>query len=246
MGQLNVAPPDFEPMATQYVDEMVTAVTELIDKDHAYDIDGTVMFDVNSIANYGDLSGQISHTKQGARIEVDENKRDPRDFVLWKPAKEGEPSWSSPWSQGRPGWHTECTVMINALFPSHIDLHFGGSDLMFPHHENERAQSKCLREGQVGYWIHNALVTLDGNKMAKSAGNVITIRDAVNNHGAMVTRLALLSTHYRHPLHWGDAAIEQAQNRLAKFVDAWNRVADCEAAPNETEYEQEMSCSTLR
>ena len=241
MTRLNVAQPDIEPKATQYIAEMIEAIAGFHAGRHAYTLeDGTMLFDVGSVENYGDLSGQTAGTLEGARVEVDENKRDPRDFVLWKPAKEGEPAWQSPWGSGRPGWHTECAVMISEIFPSHIDLHFGGVDLKFPHHENERAQTKCMKREQVGCWVHNALLTVEGDKMSKSLGNIISIAKAIEKYGAMTTRLALLSTQYRHPLHWRDETVQLAQNRLAKFQSAYTELQDVEAAGETTRREEAM------
>ena len=230
MASLGVLEPDVQPKATEYIDPMVELIEGLIRKGMAYPIDGDVYFEVRRFPAYGKLSGKnLDELLAGARVDVDERKRDPRDFALWKSAKPGEPSWASPWGEGRPGWHIECSAMAMAHLGETLDIHGGGEDLIFPHHECEIAQS----EGATGktfsrYWIHNGFVNLAAEKMSKSLGNTLTIRDLVKRHDPEALRLYLLGTHYRHPLEWSDERVGEstrALSRLRSLKDEADRLA---------------------
>jgi cysteinyl-tRNA synthetase len=230
MASLGVLEPDVQPKATEYIDPMIELIEGLIRKGMAYPIDGDVYFEVRRFPAYGKLSGKnLDELLAGARVDVDERKRDPRDFALWKSAKPGEPSWASPWGEGRPGWHIECSAMAMAHLGETLDIHGGGEDLIFPHHECEIAQS----EGATGktfsrYWIHNGFVNLAAEKMSKSLGNTLTIRDLVKRHDPEALRLYLLGTHYRHPLEWSDERVGEsarALSRLRSLKDEADRLA---------------------
>jgi len=219
MASLGVLPPDVEPRATEHIPQMIALIERLIGKGLAYAVDGDVYFEVQRFPAYGRLSGKnLDELLAGARVEVDERKRDPRDFALWKAAKPGEPSWPSPWGAGRPGWHIECSAMAMEHLGDSIDLHGGGEDLIFPHHECEIAQS----EGATGrtfarLWAHNAFVNLGAEKMSKSLGNTLSIKDMVRRHDPEAIRLYLLGTHYRHPLEFGDDRIGEAARALGRL-----------------------------
>ena len=224
--RLNVLRPDHEPRATQYVPGMIALTQTLIDKGHAYVAsDGDVMYSVGSFADYGKLSGKrLADLRSGARIEVDTAKRDPLDFVLWKKAKPGEPAWESPWGPGRPGWHIECSVMSGEILGSHFDIHAGGMDLKFPHHENEIAQS-CAATGDhfANLWMHNGFVNVDDEKMSKSLGNFFTIREVLGSghiRHPEVLRYFLTGSHYRGPINYSLAQIEQADASLGRLYTA--------------------------
>jgi len=224
--RLNVLRPDHEPRATQYVPGMIALTQTLIDKGHAYVAsDGDVMYSVGSFADYGKLSGKrLADLRAGARIEVDTAKRDPLDFVLWKKAKPGEPAWASPWGLGRPGWHIECSVMSGEILGSHFDIHAGGMDLKFPHHENEIAQS-CAATGDhfANLWMHNGFVNVDDEKMSKSLGNFFTIREVLGSghiRHPEVLRYFLTGSHYRGPINYSLAQIEQADASLGRLYTA--------------------------
>ncbi|MEM8832939.1 MAG: cysteine--tRNA ligase [Pseudomonadota bacterium] len=230
MASLGVAPPDIQPKATEHIQEMIDQIGQLIDRGHAYEAEGHVLFNVPSNPNYVVLSGR-SRDEQiaGARVEVAPYKKDPADFVLWKPSSEDEPGWDSPFGFGRPGWHIECSAMAEKHLGLPFDIHGGGADLKFPHHENEIAQS-CCAHGSHGeaetfskYWVHNGFVTVNGEKMSKSIGNVLLAHDLIKDHKGEVLRLALLSAHYRQPLDWSDQVVHQAQKLLdrlyQKFID---------------------------
>jgi cysteinyl-tRNA synthetase len=224
--RLNVLRPDHEPRATQYVPGMIALTQTLIDKGHAYvATDGDVMYSVGSFADYGKLSGKrLADLRAGARIEVDTAKRDPLDFVLWKKAKPGEPAWESPWGPGRPGWHIECSVMSGEILGSHFDIHAGGMDLKFPHHENEIAQS-CAATGDhfANLWMHNGFVNVDDEKMSKSLGNFFTIREVLGSghiRHPEVLRYFLTGSHYRGPINYSLAQIEQADASLGRLYTA--------------------------
>ncbi|CCK05904.1 Cysteinyl-tRNA synthetase [Cronobacter sakazakii 696] len=200
---LNILRPDSEPRATQHIPEIIEIVEQLIARGHAYVAgNGDVMFAVESDADYGKLSRQdLEQLQAGARVEVADSKRNPMDFVLWKMSKPGEPSWPSPWGDGRPGWHIECSAMNCKQLGSHFDIHGGGSDLMFPHHENEIAQSTCAHDGEyVNYWMHSGMVMVDREKMSKSLGNFFTVRDVLQHYDAETVRYFLMSGHYRSPI----------------------------------------------
>ncbi len=220
---LGVLRPDIEPRATHHIGEIIAFIERLIEREHAYAADGHVLFHVPSDPNYGALSHRsLDEMIDGARVEVAPYKRDPKDFVLWKPSTPEQPGWDSPWGRGRPGWHIECSAMIRKHLGPTIDIHGGGSDLAFPHHENELAQGTCLGDGAafVRYWLHNGMLTLGSEKMSKSVGNVRTIRDLLGQYDGEVLRYALLSGHYRQQLAWGEDLIEQASASLDRLYQA--------------------------
>ncbi len=219
MKRLGVGRADVEPRATEHITEMIEVIRGLIEKKHAYVVDGDVYFRVTSFKDYGKLSKRnIDDLKAGARVEVDERKTDPLDFALWKASKPGEPSWDSPWGPGRPGWHIECTAMGFKHLGETFDIHAGGKDLIFPHHENEIAQSEAYSGKKfVNYWIHNGFVNINAEKMSKSLGNFFTIRDILDQYDAEVVRLFLLSTHYRSPIDFSDANLKDARAGLDRF-----------------------------
>ena len=212
--------PTLEPKATDHVKEMISMTANLIKLEAAYEKKGHVYFSVSSFKNYGKLSNKkIDELKIGARVEISELKKDPLDFVLWKPSKKDEPGWNSPWGRGRPGWHLECSVMSEKYLGSQFDIHGGGLDLIFPHHENEIAQS-CVKnktEKLANYWVHNGFVTFDKEKMSKSLGNIFTITEAEKKYSGQVVRLALLSSHYKQPLDWSDELLKTQ----SKILDKW-------------------------
>jgi cysteinyl-tRNA synthetase len=219
MASLGIRPPDVEPKATAHVQEMIAIIERLIEKGVAYVVDGDVYFEVRRFAPYGALSGKnIEELEAGARVEVDERKRDPLDFALWKASKPGEPSWPSPWGPGRPGWHIECSAMAMRYLGESFDIHGGGEDLIFPHHENEIAQSEAATGFPfVRCWVHNGFVNLGAQKMSKSLGNTLTIRDILARHDPEAVRLYLLGAHYRHPLEFSDERIAEAARALARL-----------------------------
>ncbi|RUL67035.1 cysteine--tRNA ligase [Dyella dinghuensis] len=223
MGALGIAAPDIEPKATAHITQIITMIQALIANGHAYAADGHVLFDVDSYSAYGALSGRDTDDMiAGARVEVAPYKKNPMDFVLWKPSTPELPGWDSPWGRGRPGWHIECSAMSAAHLGETIDIHAGGTDLLFPHHENEIAQSTCAHGGKVfaRFWMHNGMLTFDGRKMSKSLGNVLHVHELVKKHPPEALRLLLLRGHYRQPLDWSDAAVAQAISTL----DGWYRV----------------------
>ncbi|MBT3267625.1 cysteine--tRNA ligase [Candidatus Poribacteria bacterium] len=235
MAGLGVLPPDVAPRATETVPEMQSLITQLMDGDAAYETSSGVYYRVESFDEYGKLSNRSADdVRVSARIDVDEEKRDPRDFALWKRAKIGEPWWDSPWGRGRPGWHIECSAMVMKYFGTTADIHAGGADLIFPHHENEIAQSeKATGVPFARYWLHGALLRVGGEKMGKSLGNFITVRDAVAQYPTEAIRLFYLSTHYRKPLDYTPEAIAEnvaSARRLNRCVDALAAGAD-DAAP---------------
>jgi cysteinyl-tRNA synthetase len=223
LAALGVEAPDLEPRVTDHLAQIVAFIERLVAKEHAYVAEGHVLFAVGSYAAYGALSRRSRDDLiAGARVEIAPYKRDPADFVLWKPSAPGEVGWESPWGFGRPGWHIECSAMAAAHLGETIDIHGGGVDLVFPHHENEVAQSTCAHNGapMARYWVHNGLLNLGGQKMAKSLGNVLLLRDLVAAHPGEVVRLGLLSAHYRQPLDWTDELIEDAKRRLDRLYGA--------------------------
>ncbi len=216
VARLGALPPTLEPRATEHIGPMIALIENLIGRGHAYVAADHALYDVRSYPEYGRLSGRsLDDMRAGARVEVADYKRDPADFVLWKPARPGEPSWPSPWGPGRPGWHLECSAMIEAHLGETIDIHGGGHDLVFPHHENEIAQG-CGAHGveYARYWVHNGHVTVDGEKMSKSLGNFRLLRDLLEVYPGEVLRLALLARHYRAPLNFSERGLEQARNSL--------------------------------
>ena len=219
MAQLNALAPSIEPWATDHVPQMIALIERLIERGHAYAAEGHVLFHVPSLPDYGKLSGRNRDDMiAGARVEVAPYKRDPADFVLWKPSTATQPGWESPWGFGRPGWHIECTAMINTHLGPSIDIHGGGQDLIFPHHENEIAQGEGANGGQYcRYWLHNGYVTVDGEKMSKSLGNFRTVRDLLQHYPGEVIRYALLAGHYRKPLDFSLTALDQARAALDRL-----------------------------
>ena len=223
IAALGALPPDVEPRATAHVPQMIALIEALIEAGHAYEAEGHVLFHVPSAPRYGALSGRNRDEMiAGARVEVAPYKRDPADFVLWKPSDETLPGWDSAWGRGRPGWHIECSAMSRAYLGETLDIHGGGMDLIFPHHENEIAQSECACPGApfARHWVHNGVLTVEGEKMSKSLGNFVTIRDALAETPGEVIRLVLLNTHYRHPLDWTADGIEKARLSTDKFYNA--------------------------
>jgi cysteinyl-tRNA synthetase len=231
MAKLGADAPDVEPHATDHITQIITMCEKLIASGHAYHAEDHVLFDVNSYADYGKLSGRsLDDMIAGARVEVAPYKRNPADFVLWKPSTPELPGWDSPWGRGRPGWHIECSAMSEAHLGDSIDIHAGGVDLQFPHHENEVAQSTCAHGGKVfaRYWLHNGMLTFDGRKMSKSLGNVMVLHELLEKVPAEVLRFLLLKAHYRQPLDWSDATLRQARATL----DGWYGVLrDLEPVP---------------
>ena len=211
------------PKATEHIGEMIKIIKTLIEKGYAYESQGDVYFDINSYKQeYGELSGQsIDDLKSGARIDVSEKKKDPLDFALWKNAKEGEPYWNSPWGKGRPGWHIECSAMSNKYLGATFDIHGGGQDLIFPHHENEIAQSKCGTGGEFArYWIHNGYINVKGEKMSKSLGNFFLLREVLEQFEGRVIRFFILSSHYRKPIDFSDNELIQSKAGLERIENA--------------------------
>ena len=223
MGVLGVQPPDIEPHATQHIDVMVTMIQKLIDEGFAYEADGHVLFDVAAHAKYGELSKRdLREMIAGSRVEVAPYKKAAQDFVLWKPSTPEIPGWESPWGRGRPGWHIECSAMAEKHLGDTIDIHAGGQDLVFPHHENECAQSSCAHGGApfARYWLHNGFLSIDETKMSKSLGNVLLVHDLIETIPGEVIRLALLSAHYRQPLDWSPETLASARRMLDRLYGA--------------------------
>lgn len=216
------------PRATEYMDEIISFVKDLVDKDYAYELNGDVYFDITKAKDYGKLSGKkLDELQSGARIGVNEQKKNPGDFALWKKKKEGEPAWPSPWSEGRPGWHIECSVMAKTLLGKTIDIHTGGEDLEFPHHENEIAQSEA-HNGQdfARFWLHNGMITVDHEKMSKSKGNFFTVRDISKEYDLEVLRLFLLSSHYRSPINFSKEVMDQNKHALERLYNTKTRLQE--------------------
>ena len=233
MARLNALAPTLEPHATHNIAAMIELTRTLIEKGHGYEAEGHVLFAVESMPEYGRLSNRsLDDMLAGARVEVASYKRHPGDFVLWKPSKAEDPGWDSPWGRGRPGWHLECSAMIREHLGDTIDIHGGGRDLIFPHHENEIAQSRCAHGGDyVRYWMHNAYVDIDGEKMSKSLGNFRTVRDLLGRYRGEVLRFALLSAHYRSPLNFSVELLEQAQGTLDSLYSTLRDVQAVESDP---------------
>ena len=221
---LNCEKPNHEPKATEHISEMIEMISELIKKGFAYENNKHVYFEVKKFKDYGQLSNKkLDELVAGSRIEVSDNKKNPEDFVLWKPSETDEPSWDSPWGKGRPGWHLECSAMSKKYLGNEFDVHGGGVDLLFPHHENEIAQSRCANDSKVfaNYWLHNAFITMSNEKMAKSQGNILKIKDFRNNKSGQVLRMALMSAHYRQPLDWNDKLLEECENTISKWYNVY-------------------------
>jgi len=223
MAALGVQPPDIEPHATQHIDEMIAMIATLVEKGFAYEAEGHVLFDVASDADYGSLSKRdLREMIAGARVEVAPYKRAAQDFVLWKPSTAEQPGWDSPWGRGRPGWHIECSAMAEKHLGKTIDIHAGGRDLVFPHHENEMAQSCCAHDGApfARYWLHNGFLSMDQTKMSKSLGNVLLVHELIKTIPGEVIRLALLGAHYKQPLDWSAETLESARRMLDRLYGA--------------------------
>ncbi len=245
MAALNALPPDHEPRATDYVDGMIVMTETLIDKGHAYAADGHVLFDTTSMDDYGVFAKRSQDELiAGARVEVAPYKRNDTDFVLWKPSDDQQPGWDSPWGKGRPGWHLECSVMAEALLGKTFDIHGGGIDLIFPHHQNELAQSTCAHDGAAfaNYWMHNGHVTVGGEKMSKSLGNFLTVNDLLAEQPGEAIRLTLLSAHYRQPLDFTKDLVAESR----RILDRWYRaMGDVDAAADLPEAVEAALCDDL-
>ncbi len=238
------------PQVTDNIKEIISFIQDLVDKGYAYESNGDVLFRTREFKEYGKLSHQnIEELELGARIDVDDKKEDPLDFVLWKAKKDGEPGWKSPWGEGRPGWHIECSVMSSRYLGNTIDIHAGGQDLQFPHHENEIAQSEC-RNGHVfaNYWMHNGYINVDGEKMSKSLGNFFTVREIAEKYDLGLVRFFLLSTHYRNPVNFSDTILDQAKAGLERLTNArdnaefmMSKLEDTKMSPEETGLVDELN-----
>ena len=228
MKNLNILPASEYPKATECIPQMIKLIQSLIDKGSAYERQGSVYFSVHSCHDYGVLSKKdVDDLQSGARVDVEEQKESPLDFVLWKPSKSGEPTWDSPWGPGRPGWHTECVAMVESILGPHIDIHGGGADLQFPHHENELAQAKCAYHTPfANYWIHNGFVTINNEKMSKSLGNFFTLRDVLKAYSPDVVRFFLLKTHYRAPLNYSTETLDDAKAAYQRLTSVFDIVND--------------------
>ena len=229
---LGVLAPDFEPRVTDNIGPIKQMISQLVDQGFAYVVDGHVLFEVEKYRDYGNLAGRnVEDMIAGARIEVAPYKRNPADFVLWKPSRDNEPGWQADWGYGRPGWHIECSAMINDLFGDYVDIHGGGADLIFPHHENEIAQSTCYNHGRsfCEHWMHNGHLTVEGRKMSKSLGNVILIKDLLVKYSGEAVRYALLAAHYRQPLDWSEKSLMSASKSLKRLYRVWDSVAHIES-----------------
>ncbi|HWE47269.1 MAG TPA: cysteine--tRNA ligase [Caulobacteraceae bacterium] len=236
MAELGVLPPTLAPHVTEHIEAIRRQIAALIERGAAYVAEGHVLFDVAAYRNYGELSGRnLEDMIAGARVEVAPYKKNPQDFVLWKPSKTGEPEWTAPWGPGRPGWHIECSAMIEEELGFPIDIHGGGQDLIFPHHENELAQGVCAHGDPVyaRYWVHNGFLTMDAEKMSKSLGNVKLLHDLVQNVPGEAVRLALLQGHYRAPLDWTDALVLQSRKNLDRLYGALRRAKHIDAGASE-------------
>ena len=233
---LNCEKPNEEPKATDNISLMVKMIEDLIGKNYAYINNNHVYFEVKKFKDYGKLSNKnLEELIAGSRVEISENKKNPEDFVLWKPSKDHEPSWDSPWGKGRPGWHLECSVMSKKYLGNKFDIHGGGRDLIFPHHENEIAQSRCANDSDsfANYWVHNGFITISNEKMAKSQGNILKIKDLKKIINGQVLRLALITTHYKQPLDWNDKLLEECQKTLNKWYDCYVEVKKKVLIPDE-------------
>ena len=226
---LGAAEPDIEPRATDHISQMIEMITTLIDKGHAYAAEGHVLFQVSSMDDYGQLSRRsLDELIAGARVEIAPFKKEAADFVLWKPSDDNQPGWDSPWGRGRPGWHIECSAMSAEYLGQEFDIHAGGLDLIFPHHENEIAQSRCAHGSKVmaSYWMHNGYVTVDGEKMSKSLGNFTTVADVLEKHPGEAMRYALMTAHYRAPLDFSMSGVAEAKSALDTLYRAVTDAAD--------------------
>jgi cysteinyl-tRNA synthetase len=237
MEKLGVSRADIEPLATEHIHEMVDIIKRLIDKGFAYNVDGNVYFEVSTFSEYGKLSKRnLDEMVAGARVEVDERKKNPLDFSLWKASKKGEPSWETPWGSGRPGWHIECSAMSMKYLGRSFDIHGGGADLIFPHHENEIAQSEALTsEPLAQYWMHNGFITVDKEKMSKSLGNFFTVKEILEKYDPEVVRYFLVSTHYRSPIEFSDAQLNEAEISIDRYYSTVLRIQDFIESTDDTQ-----------
>ncbi|MDR2945232.1 MAG: cysteine--tRNA ligase, partial [Candidatus Adiutrix sp.] len=221
MGAIGCLAPTHTPRATEYINEMIDDISQIIERGYAYAVEGDVYFDVAAYHDYGRLSHRdMEEQEAGARVAVDDRKKSPADFALWKAAKPGEPSWPSPWGEGRPGWHIECSTMSSRLLGDEFDIHGGGQDLIFPHHENELAQSGALDRPMAQIWVHNGFVRLNNEKMSKSLGNFFTVKDVLKKFDCEVLRYLLISKHYRGPLDFSDEALKEAEKAMERVYRA--------------------------
>ena len=218
--------PSFEPRATDHIDEMINIIETLIEKNYAYVAENNVLFSSTKFSKYGSLSGKnLEEMIAGSRVDVESYKQEASDFILWKPSKDNEPGWDSPWGKGRPGWHIECSAMSEKLLGKTFDIHGGGQDLIFPHHENEIAQSECANgEKFANYWVHNGFVTVEGNKMAKSDGNFVTVNELKEKYQGEVIRFTMILTHYRQPLNWTNDNLQESKKTLDKWYQYFSEV----------------------
>ena len=226
---LNLENPSKQPKATEHIDLMIEMINSLINKGFAYEANNHVYFEVSKFSDYGKLSNKkLEDLIAGSRVEVSKNKKKSEDFVLWKPSINDEPFWDSPWGKGRPGWHLECSAMSKKYLGNVFDIHVGGIDLIFPHHENEIAQSRCVNDTKVfaNYWVHNAFITMSNEKMAKSTGNILKIKDFKDNIDGQVLKLALMSAHYKQPLDWNEKLLEDCKNTIDKWYEVYKVVKD--------------------
>jgi cysteinyl-tRNA synthetase len=258
MGALGMLPPTVEPKATEHIAEMIALVQQLMEKGHAYEVEGDVYYAVESFPEYGKLSKRsLDEMQAGARVEVDERKKNPLDFALWKAAKPGEPSWQSPWGQGRPGWHIECSAMSQRYLGETLDIHGGGKDLIFPHHENEIAQAEGATDKPfVRFWLHNGFINIAKEKMSKSLGNFLTIKEILKDHHPEVVRLFLLSRHYRSPIDYSSQGMEEARQNLERFYQTLAGIDEAlgnttgkqkgKASPEETAARKNVDAFTQR
>ncbi len=233
---LNCDTPSHQPKATEHIPEMIEMISELIKKGYAYENNKHVYFEVKKFKDYGKLSNKnLDELIAGSRIEISDNKKSSEDFVLWKPSNEDEPFWDSPWGKGRPGWHLECSAMSKKYLGKEFDVHGGGIDLLFPHHENEIAQSRCANDNEVfaNYWLHNAFITMSGEKMAKSQGNILKIKDFRGKMSGQVLRLALMSAHYKQPLDWNEKLLEDCENTISKWYNVYFKINEKTKIPDE-------------
>ena len=235
LNSLSILSPTHEPKATNYISKMIEMITSLIDKKFAYISNGHVLFEAKKYKDYGSLSKfSLKDIISGARVEVAEYKKNPEDFVLWKPSKTNEPSWDSPWGSGRPGWHIECSAMISELLGETIDIHAGGIDLIFPHHENEIAQSTCCHDKKMSnFWLHNGFINFKGEKMSKSLGNTTIVNDLLAKHDPTVLKYSLLTTHYRQPIDFSNDLLSYSQNIINKWE---NYIQEVKSSELDTEF----------
>jgi len=240
MGALGVVAPDHEPRVTQHLPQILDMISRLIASGHAYAAEGHVLFHTPSFADYGKLSKRDAQALMaGARVEVAPYKQHPGDFVLWKPSTPDQPGWDSPWGRGRPGWHIECSAMAESILGETIDIHGGGHDLIFPHHENEIAQSVCAHGGKpfARFWLHNGFLNVESTKMSKSIGNVLLVRELLKSAPGEAIRMLLLSAHYRQPLDWTEDGLQEARRKLDRLYGALRELSDVEEQPAEADYE---------